>query len=556
MHTTALTDTAAFQALQAHHATAAQWHLRDLFARQPDRFERMHVRAAGLLLDYSKNRLNADTLSLLMSLARERGVEALREAMFSGEKINFTEQRAVLHTALRAPADACDAQVDGQPVAAEVHAVLQHIREFSGRVRGGQWRGYTGREITDIVNIGIGGSFLGPQMVCTALRDYRHARLTAHFVSNVDGHDLDEVLARIDPETTLFIVASKTFTTQETMLNAKSARAWFLQHGKSEDLAKHFVAVSTNAKEVSAFGIDTENMFPFWDWVGGRYSVWSAIGLPIALLIGYDHFAQFLAGAHAMDRHFREAPLESNMPVIQALVGIWNRNFLDSASLTIAPYHQWLRFFPAYLQQLDMESNGKRITRDGTPVSVETCPAIWGDVGTNGQHAYFQLLHQGTDITPIDFIAVLKPSHAIAEHQEALLANCFAQSEAFMRGKDADEVRADLQAQGLPEAELAALIPHKTFDGNRPSNTLLLPELSPHALGAMIALYEHKTFVQGAIWGINSFDQWGVELGKVLAKTILAELKSDTAPDASRHDASTSALIALAREAARAAQQG
>lgn len=556
MHTTALTDTAAFQALQAHHATAVQWHLRDLFARQPDRFERMHVRAAGLLLDYSKNRLNADTLSLLMSLARERGVEALRDAMFSGEKINFTEQRAVLHTALRAPADACDAQVDGQPVAAEVHAVLQHIREFSERVRSGQWRGYTGREITDIVNIGIGGSFLGPQMVCTALRDYRHARLTAHFVSNVDGHDLDEVLARIDPETTLFIVASKTFTTQETMLNAKSARAWFLQHGKSEDLAKHFVAVSTNAKEVSAFGIDTENMFPFWDWVGGRYSVWSAIGLPIALLIGYDHFAQFLAGAHAMDRHFREAPLESNMPVIQALVGIWNRNFLDSASLTIAPYHQWLRFFPAYLQQLDMESNGKRITRDGTPVSVETCPAIWGDVGTNGQHAYFQLLHQGTDITPIDFIAVLKPSHAIAEHQEALLANCFAQSEAFMRGKDADEVRADLQAQGLPEVELAALIPHKTFDGNRPSNTLLLPELSPHALGAMIALYEHKTFVQGAIWGINSFDQWGVELGKVLAKTILAELKSDTAPDASRHDASTSALIALAREAARAAQQG
>ncbi|WP_299530926.1 glucose-6-phosphate isomerase [uncultured Herbaspirillum sp.] len=559
MHTTALTDTAAFKALQAHHATAVQWHLRDLFVRQPDRFERMHVRAAGLLLDYSKNRLNADTLGLLMSLARERGVEALREAMFGGAKINFTEQRAVLHTALRAPADDRTAQVDGQPVAPEVHTVLQHMRDFSERVRSGAWRGYTGREITDIVNIGIGGSFLGPQMVCTALREYRHARLTAHFVSNVDGHDLDEVLSRIDPETTLFIVASKTFTTQETMLNAKSARAWFLQHGKPEDLARHFVAVSTNAGEVSAFGIDTANMFPFWDWVGGRYSVWSAIGLPIALLIGYDHFAQFLAGAHAMDRHFREAPLESNMPVIQALIGIWNRNFLDSASLTIAPYHQWLRFFPAYLQQLDMESNGKRITRDGTPVSVQTCPAIWGDVGTNGQHAYFQLLHQGTDITPIDFIAVLKPSHAIAEHQQALLANCFAQSEAFMRGKDADEVRADLQAQGLPEAELAALIPHKTFDGNRPSNTLLLPELSPHALGAMIALYEHKTFVQGAIWGINSFDQWGVELGKVLAKTILAELKSDAAPDAAQHDASTSALIALARQArdtSRAAQQG
>ncbi|NQE50047.1 glucose-6-phosphate isomerase [Herbaspirillum rubrisubalbicans] len=549
MHTTALTDTAAYQALQAHHATAVQWHLRDLFAQQPDRFERMHVRAAGLLLDYSKNRLNADTLALLMSLARERGVEALREAMFSGEKINFTEHRAVLHTALRAPLDACDTQVDGQAVAPEVHRVLQHMRSFSEQVRSGTWRGYTGREITDIVNIGIGGSFLGPQMVCTALRDYQHARLTAHFVSNVDGHDLDEVLSRIDPETTLFIVASKTFTTQETMLNAKSARAWFLQHGKQQDLARHFVAVSTNATEVAAFGIDTANMFPFWDWVGGRYSVWSAIGLPVALLIGYEHFAQFLAGAHDMDRHFCEAPLETNMPVIQALVGIWNRNFLDSASLTIAPYHQWLRFFPAYLQQLDMESNGKRITRDGTPVSVQTCPAIWGDVGTNGQHAYFQLLHQGTDITPIDFIAVLKPSHSIAEHQATLLANCFAQSEAFMRGKDAAEVRADLQAQGVPEVELAALVPHKTFTGNRPSNTLLLPELSPHALGAMIALYEHKTFVQGAIWGINSFDQWGVELGKVLAKTILAELKSDAAPDAARHDASTSALIALARQA-------
>jgi len=556
MHTPALTDTAAFKALQEHHATAVQWHMRDLFARQPDRFERMHVRAAGLLLDYSKNRIDTDTLALLMSLARERGVEALRDAMFNGEKINFTEHRAVLHTALRAPENVAGAVVDGQPVASEVHAVLKHIRAFSERVRSGTWRGYSGREITDIVNIGIGGSFLGPQMVCTALRAYAHPRLRAHFVSNVDGHDLEEVLSRIDPETTLFIVASKTFTTQETMLNARSARAWFLQHGKPADLARHFVAVSTNAAEVVAFGIDTENMFPFWDWVGGRYSVWSAIGLPVALLVGYDNFAAFLAGAHDMDRHFREAPLESNMPVIQALVGIWNRNFLGSASLSIAPYHQWLRFFPSYLQQLDMESNGKRITRDGTPVTTLTCPAIWGDVGTNGQHAYFQLLHQGTDITPIDFIAVLKPSHGIAGHQEALLANCFAQSEAFMRGKDADEVRADLQAQGLPEAELAALIPHKTFEGNRPSNTLLLPELSPHALGAMIALYEHKTFVQGAIWGINSFDQWGVELGKVLAKTILGELQAEDAPQAARHDASTSALIALARQTAQTSRQG
>ncbi|MET3434125.1 glucose-6-phosphate isomerase [Herbaspirillum seropedicae] len=553
MHTTALTDTAAFKALQHHHAKAVTWHMRELFAQQPDRFERMHVRAAGLLLDYSKNRIESETLALLMSLARERGVEALREAMFRGEKINFTEHRAVLHTALRAPAQACDAQVDGQPVSQEVHAVLDHIRDFSERVRSGAWRGYTRREITDIVNIGIGGSFLGPQMVCTALRNYRHARLTTHFVSNVDGHDLDEVLSRVDPETTLFIVASKTFTTQETMLNAKSARAWFLRHGQQADLARHFVAVSTNAAEVEAFGIDPDNMFPFWDWVGGRYSVWSAIGLPIALLIGFEHFSAFLAGAHAMDRHFRDAPLEANMPVIQALIGIWNRNFFNSESLSVAPYHQWLRYFPAYLQQLDMESNGKRITRDGTPVGVATCPFIWGDVGTNGQHAFFQLLHQGTDVTPIDFIAVLKPSHGIDEHQDVLLANCFAQSEAFMRGKQADEVRADLERQGVDAAELAALLPHKTFDGNRPSNTLLLPELSPHALGAMIALYEHKTFVQGAIWGINSFDQWGVELGKVLAKTIHGELRSE--PNPALHDASTNALIALARQARQADQQ-
>ncbi|WP_432240846.1 glucose-6-phosphate isomerase [Herbaspirillum robiniae] len=550
MHTTALTDTAAFQALQQHHAQAAGWHMRDLFAQQPDRFERMSVRAAGLLLDYSKNRVGSDTLSLLMSLARERGVEALRDAMFGGEKINFTEHRAVLHTALRAPAGACTVQVDGQQVGPDVQAVLGHIRDFAGRVRDGQWRGYTGREITDIVNIGIGGSFLGPQMVCTALHDYAHARLKAHFVSNVDGHDLHEVLSRVDPETTLFIVASKTFTTQETMLNAKSARAWFLRHGKEADLARHFVAVSTNATEVAAFGIDTANMFPFWDWVGGRYSVWSAIGLSIALLVGFDNFSAFLAGAHEMDRHFREAPLEANMPVIQALIGIWNRNFYNSESLSIAPYHQWLRYFPAYLQQLDMESNGKRITRDGTPVGVATCPFIWGDVGTNGQHAFFQLLHQGTDVTPIDFIAVLKPTHGIAEHHDVLLANCFAQSEAFMRGKDAGEVRADLQRQGVDDAELNALLPHKTFDGNRPSNTILLPELTPKSLGSLIALYEHKTFVQGAIWGINSFDQWGVELGKVLAKTIHGELKAESNP--ALHDASTNALIALAKQARQA----
>jgi len=547
MTTTALTDTAAFNALQQHHAEAAGWHMRDLFARQPDRFERMSLHAAGLFLDYSKNRIETQTLALLMNLARERGVEPMRDAMFGGDRINFTEHRAVLHTALRLPPSEPGAHVDGQDVALDVQDVLQRIARFSGRVRDGGWLGYGGHPITDIVNIGIGGSHLGPQMVCTALRPFAHARLRAHFVSNVDGHDLDAILSRLNPKTTLFIVASKTFTTQETMTNARSARAWFLRSGTEADLPRHFVAVSTNAAEVTRFGIDTDNMFPFWDWVGGRYSVWSSIGLSIALLLGFERFSAFLAGAHAMDRHFQEAPLEANMPVIQALVGIWNRNFFHGESLSIAPYHHDLRFFPAYLQQLEMESNGKRITRDGTPVDVATCPVIWGDVGTNGQHAYFQLLHQGTDISPIDFIAVLRPAHALAGHHATLLANCFAQSEAFMRGKDADEVRADLRQQGLDEAELDALLPHKMFSGNRPSNTLLLPELTPQTLGALIALYEHKTFVQGVIWGINSFDQWGVELGKVLARTIHNELKGEAAP--AQHDASTNGLIALAKQA-------
>ncbi|EJN08012.1 glucose-6-phosphate isomerase [Herbaspirillum sp. YR522] len=549
MHTNALTDAPAFQALQQHHRQAAGWHMRELFARQPDRFERMSLSAAGILLDYSKNRVEAQTLSLLMQLARERQVEALRDAMFGGEKINFTEHRAVLHTALRAPAHSGNARVDGQAVSADVQEVLAHMRDFTARVRSGQWLGCTGRAITDIVNIGIGGSHLGPQMVCTALRPFAHERLAAHFVSNVDGHDLDEVLARVDPETTLFIIASKTFTTQETMLNAQSARQWFLRHPRrtTADLARHFVAVSTNAAEVSAFGIDTANMFPFWDWVGGRYSVWSSIGLSIALLLGFENFSGFLGGAHAMDQHFLQAPLERNMPVIQAMIGIWNRNFFNSESLSIAPYHHGLRFFPSYLQQLEMESNGKRITRDGSAVGVATCPFIWGDVGTNGQHAFFQLLHQGTDITPIDFIAVLRPAHRIDGHHQVLLANCFAQSEAFMRGKQASEVRSDLQRAGVDDTELNALLPHKTFDGNRPSNTLLLSELTPATLGALIALYEHKTFVQGAIWGINSFDQWGVELGKVLARTIHAELEGDSKP--AQHDCSTNALIALAKQA-------
>jgi len=541
-----LTSTAPFQALATHAAEAADWQMRQLFAADAQRFERLSLEAAGLFLDYSKNRLDGRTLELLAALARARGVEARRDAMFAGEKINNTEHRAVLHTALRAPRDAA-LTVDGQDVSADVHAVLARIKTFSEAVRSGDWLGHTGKPITDIVNIGIGGSDLGPKMVCLALRQYSHPRLTLHFVSNVDGHDMDAALEKVDPETTLFIIASKTFTTAETMMNAQTARKWFLTHASEEALAKHFVAVSTNVEAIKTFGIDPANMFPFWDWVGGRYSVWSAIGLPVALAVGYGYFADFLAGAHEMDAHFRSAPIEANMPIILALVGFWNRQFLGCSSVTIAPYHQDLSRFPAYLQQLDMESNGKRVTRDGAAVDTPTCPAIWGEPGTNGQHAYFQLLHQGTDLTPIDFIAALRPAHELHNHHTALLANCFAQSEAFMKGKTLDEVRADLEGQGLAPAEVERLAPHKTFPGNRPSNTILMEYLTPATLGALVALYEHKTFVQGVIWDLNSFDQWGVELGKVLAKKIEAELAGE--PQPAQHDSSTNGLIARAKAA-------
>ena len=546
MRQPSLTSTASFQALAAHAIDSTDWQMRDLFAADPLRFKNMSVEAAGLFLDYSKNRLDRRTLELLVELARERGVEERREAMFRGEKINLTEQRAVLHTALRAPLD-CALVVDGQDVSADVHAVLARVRAFSDAVRSGAWLGYSGKPITDIVNIGIGGSDLGPKMVCLALRQYAHPRLNMHFVSNVDGHDIDAALSGIDPETTLFIVASKTFTTGETMQNAQTARRWFLARARPDALARHFVAVSTNTAAIEAFGIDPANMFPFWDWVGGRYSVWSAIGLPIALSVGFGYFSDFLAGAHAMDLHFSAAPLAQNMPVLLALTGFWNRQFLACASVSIAPYHQDLNRFPAYLQQLDMESNGKRVTRTGQPVDTSTCPVIWGDCGTNGQHAFFQLLHQGTDVTPIDFIACLRPAHELEAHHAALLANCFAQSEAFMRGKNIDEVRADLQAQGMSPADIERLAPHKTFPGNRPSNTILMEYLTPYALGALVALYEHKTFVQGVLWDINSFDQWGVELGKVLAKNIEAELTGDAQPQ--RHDSSTNGLIAMAKAA-------
>ncbi|MYN44288.1 glucose-6-phosphate isomerase [Pseudoduganella sp. FT93W] len=546
MRQPALTSTSSFLALASHATAARTWQMRQLFADDAQRFPRLTVDAAGLFLDYSKNRLDGRTVELLLDLARERGVERLRDAMFAGEKINLTEQRAVLHTALRMPRGK-SLVVDGQDVVRDVHAVLEQIKDFTDRVRSGAWLGYTGKPITDVVNIGIGGSDLGPKMAVLALRSYSHPRLKMHFVSNVDGHDMDAALAQVNPETTLFIVASKTFTTAETMLNAGTARHWFLQSATEADLPRHFVAVSTNKQAVSAFGIDTANMFPFWDWVGGRYSVWSAIGLSLALAVGFGYFNDFLAGAHAMDEHFRTAPLEQNMPVLLAMVGFWNRQFLDAGSLSIAPYHQDLSRFPAYLQQLDMESNGKRVTRNGAVVDTPTCPVVWGECGTNAQHAYFQLLHQGTDVTPMDFITTLRATHDLAGHHDALLANCFAQSEAFMKGKTAEEARADLQALNLSADEIEALLPHKVFPGNRPSNTILMDQLTPSALGALIALYEHKTFVQGAIWDVNSFDQWGVELGKVLAKNIQAELTGSVQPE--RHDSSTNGLIVMAKAA-------
>jgi glucose-6-phosphate isomerase len=547
MPQTPLARIASYQALIAHHAQAEYLHMRDLFAAEPDRFNLFSIKAAGLTLDYSKNPITEETRALLLQLARDRYVENRRDAMFAGEKINNTEHRAVLHTALRAPRNAPKLIVDGQDVHRDVHAVLDQMQDFVERVRSGAWLGYRGDAVTDVVNIGIGGSYLGPQVATQALRAYVHPRLRMHFVSNVDGHDLDAVLAQVDPATTLFIISSKSFVTQETLMNAQSARAWFLRHAGEADLAKHFAAISTNTEAVAAFGIDPGNMFPFWDWVGGRYSMWSAIGLSVALAVGFDNFAQMLAGAHAMDEHFRSAPLEQNMPVMLALVGIWHRNVCGAASVSVAPYHQDLRHLPAYLQQLEMESNGKRIGFDGSPLETATCPVIWGDAGTNGQHAFFQLLHQGTDITPVDFIAVLRTSHDLPGHHAVLLANCFAQSEAFMRGKSADEAGADMRAQGMDEAEIKMLLPHKMFPGNRPSNTILMEALTPAALGALIALYEHKTFVQGAIWGINSFDQWGVELGKVLAKSIQGELDGKATPQ--HHDGSTNALIALAKAA-------
>ena len=541
-----LSELPAWRQLWPHYEEMKSVHMRDLFAQDPDRARRYWLEVGGLTLDYAKNRITDQTLNGLFELARESGLPEKMRAMFAGEKINNTENRAALHIALRNRADT-PIYVDGENVMLKVNSVLRHMGQFAHAVRNGDWTGYTGQAITDIVNIGIGGSDQGPLMMCTALQTYGHPRLNMHFVSNVDGTQLRDVLEQVRPETTLFIIASKTFTTQETLTNAHTARDWFLRAGREEDIAKHFVAVSSNKEAVSAFGIDTANMFEFWNWVGGRYSLWSAIGLPIMIYLGEENFIAMLEGAHLMDQHFINAPFEQNMPVLLGMIGIWYINYFGGGSHVIAPYDQHLHYLPRFIQQLDMESNGKQTACDGTPVGTDTGPIIWGETGINGQHAFFQLLHQGTHITPIDLIASLEKRSNLPGHHEILLSNVFAQAEAFMRGKTAEEVRAELQAQGMDGEKIEKLVPHKTFSGNRPTNILLLDKIDPRNMGSLIALYEHKVFVQGVVWGINSFDQWGVELGKQLAQTILAELTGEIPPQP--HDASTERLIRVYRRA-------
>jgi glucose-6-phosphate isomerase len=531
----------AWKVLEAHARTMADRHLRDLFRDDPNRFERCTLKLDDLLIDVSKQRIDDNTLSLLVDVARAVDLEGWRDRMFGGEKINATEDRAVLHVALRNRANR-PVMVDGRDVMPAVNAVLDQMRDFTERVRSGAWRSSSGDTITDVVNIGIGGSDLGPLMVCEALKPYQRADLRPHFVSNVDGAHLIHTLAGLDPKRTLFVIASKTFTTQETMANAQSARAWLTGRlGSDVDIAKHFVAVSTNQETVAAFGIDTANMFGFWDWVGGRYSLWSAIGLPIALAVGMDRFEELLDGAFSMDEHFRTAPLAENMPVMLGLIGIWNRNFLGAASHAVLPYDQHLHRFPAYLQQADMESNGKSVGRDGLPVDHATGPILWGEPGTNGQHAFYQLIHQGTELIPADFIAAASSQTPLGSHQDMLLANCLAQTEALAFGKTSKQALAELEAAGLDPSAVDALAPHKVFAGNRPTTMILHDRLTPFALGRLIALYEHKIFTQGIIWNINSFDQWGVELGKQLAKVILPELSADAEADS--HDSSTNGLI-------------
>jgi glucose-6-phosphate isomerase len=540
-----LTSSPAWKALLDHSHAIASVHMRDLFATDAQRFAKMSREACGIFVDFSKHRATDDTLELLLALARQADVEGWRDEMFAGAKINGTEGRAVLHVALRNRSNRPIA-VDGKDVMPEVNRVLAKMRDFTERLRGGAWRGHTGKTITDVVNIGIGGSDLGPVMVTEALRPYWKTGMSAHFVSNVDGTHIAETLRRVDPERTLFIIASKTFTTQETLANAHTARAWLLEKlgAKQEAVAKHFVALSTNAKEVAAFGIDTANMFEFWDWVGGRYSLWSAIGLSIACVIGIDRFEELLAGAHDMDEHFRTAPLAENLPVLLAMLGVWYANFWGAETHAILPYDQYLHRFAAYFQQGDMESNGKGVDRHGNRLTdYSTGPVVWGEPGTNGQHAFYQLVHQGTRLVPCDFIAPIETHNPLGKHHEMLLANFFAQTEALMQGKTSDEARAELEAQKLPAERIAQLVPHKTFAGNRPTTSILVQKVTPRTLGALVAMYEHKIFVQGIVWDIYSFDQWGVELGKQLASKILPEL--EVAGDVATHDSSTNGLINL-----------
>ncbi len=536
-----LTTSPAWQALQAHRQEMEGVTMRTLFRQDPERFTRFSLHLDDLLFDYSKNRITDKTMTLLLALAQQANLPGAIEAMFSGQKINNTEDRAVLHIALRNRSNR-PIMVDGVDVMAEVNRVLAKMRDFSERVRGGVWRGYTGKPITDIVNVGIGGSDLGPKMVTLALKPYTRADLRSHFVSNVDGTDMAETLKGLDPQSTLFLIASKTFTTQETMTNAHSARTWFLDQAHDESaVAKHFVALSTNEKAVTAFGIDRENMFEFWDWVGGRYSLWSAIGLSIVLAIGMDNFEELLTGAHRVDEHFRTTPFAQNIPVVMGLLGIWYNNFWEAQSQAILPYDEYLSRFPAYFQQGDMESNGKSVTKAGAQVDYTTGPILWGEPGTNGQHAFYQLIHQGTKLIPCDFLAAAQSHNPVGNHHPILLANFFAQTEALMQGKTADEVRAELTKSGVTGAELERLVPAKTFVGNRPSNSFLYRQLTPMTLGSLIALYEHKIFTQGVIWQINSFDQMGVELGKQLAKAIEPELAG--AALVQSHDSSTNGLI-------------
>ncbi len=527
--------------LTEHAKTIKTLSMRTLFATDPTRFDRYSLQVGDLLLDYSKNLVTEETMALLFALAEAADVEGWRARMFAGDPINATENRAVLHVALRNRSER-PMYVAGQDVMPSVQRVLDRMFAFTNALSSGAWCGWTDQPMTDIVNIGIGGSDLGPAMVTQALTSYHRPGVRAHFVSNVDGTHLAETLRPLNPETTLFIIASKTFTTQETMLNAHSARRWFLERGGPEAMIRrHFVAVSTNTEAASAFGIDPDNQFAFWDWVGGRYSLWSAIGLPICLMVGADHFKALLQGAHDMDEHFQQAPATANMPILLALFGVWYSTFLGAESYAVLPYDQYLARLPAFLQQLDMESNGKGVNWDGQPVEYTTGPIVWGEPGTNGQHAFYQLIHQGTRLIPADFIAAIESHNPLGEHHAVLLSNFFAQTEALMKGKTAQEALEELFASGLRGEALERLVPHKVFPGNRPTNSFLVKRLSPHTLGALLALYEHKVFVQGIIWKIHSFDQWGVELGKQLARTILTELQG--AEPVTGHDASTNGLI-------------